>query len=260
MPPPPDRSLLVRVRERFAHDNELCDKLTHLLSHEMATLRTLQDSLDQLADPSCDCRPAEWEVLKQQVDAQGILLAAKVEALLMWHPTYQGNGTAEQLIPTAQPLTWAYSLVHPAYPDCSIQLAQDDQVAPARIPAYAVQAVTMLLENAAKFGRADGRGNEPYTVHASSDTSDGQVTFTVCDYGQGMDPASCVLACLPGWQGEADYMTRRQGGLGMGLYITEQIARHHHGALELRSEQGQGTMAMLSLPVAGIDESSHRSG
>ena len=38
------------------------------------------------------------------------------------------------------------------------------------------------------------------------------------------------------------------GGLGVGLYISAQIMKAHHGTLTLDSVEGQGTTAIITLP------------
>ncbi len=46
------------------------------------------------------------------------------------------------------------------------------------------------------------------------------------------------------------FFTTREGGTGLGLPIARRIAEAHGGKLVLRSREGQGTEATLSLPAA----------
>jgi signal transduction histidine kinase len=47
----------------------------------------------------------------------------------------------------------------------------------------------------------------------------------------------------PGRRGDA-----RAGGLGLGLYIVEQIVLAHHGSIEARSSKEEGTTFTVVLP------------
>jgi signal transduction histidine kinase len=45
------------------------------------------------------------------------------------------------------------------------------------------------------------------------------------------------------------FFTTREGGTGLGLPIARRIAEAHGGTLDLRSGDGAGAVATLSLPV-----------
>ncbi|MEK7306590.1 MAG: ATP-binding protein [Nitrospirota bacterium] len=47
------------------------------------------------------------------------------------------------------------------------------------------------------------------------------------------------------------FFTTKQKGWGMGLYLANRIAKRHGGTIELSSAVGQGTAAILRLPVSG---------
>jgi two-component system sensor histidine kinase AtoS len=46
------------------------------------------------------------------------------------------------------------------------------------------------------------------------------------------------------------FFTTREGGTGLGLPIARRIVESHGGTLVLRSRDGEGTVATLSLPAA----------
>jgi signal transduction histidine kinase len=71
---------------------------------------------------------------------------------------------------------------------------------------------------------------------------DRRVEIGVRDSGEGIEEA--VLARVF----EA-FFTTREGGTGLGLPIARRIAEAHGGSLELRSREGEGTVATLTLPL-----------
>ena len=103
------------------------------------------------------------------------------------------------------------------------------------------QVLGTLLANAAESvpeGR-DGR----VEVHAARDV--GCVRITVEDDGAGMPPEVLRRAFEP------IYSTKPAGaGSGLGLTVSQGLARNHGGELRLESEAGRGTRAVLELPEA----------
>ncbi|MGV3620800.1 MAG: sensor histidine kinase [Archangium sp.] len=101
------------------------------------------------------------------------------------------------------------------------------------------QALTNLLINAAQASRSGGR------VVMRLAKQDGMLAWHVVDEGEGIaaDVASQVTR---------PFVTTRAhaGGTGLGLAITQEIARHHGGALTLSpAPNGHGTEATLRLPL-----------
>ena len=102
-------------------------------------------------------------------------------------------------------------------------------------------ALRHVLSNAVRFGRK-GRA---VTVHA--EVAPEAVTLVVEDDGPGMDSDALRRAGEPFFQSDAG-MTRRSGGLGLGLFIARRILQLHGGTLEITSMVGEGTSVALSIP------------
>jgi len=107
------------------------------------------------------------------------------------------------------------------------------------------QAVLVVLDNAIKYNRPDGR----VTVRTS--VSNGQARLEVIDTGIGI--AAEYLSRL----GERFYRvdkarSREGGGTGLGLSIAQRIAAIHNGRLTLASVPNQGTTATLLFPLAAV--------
>jgi PAS domain S-box-containing protein len=72
----------------------------------------------------------------------------------------------------------------------------------------------------------------------------GEVEVTVSDTGAGIDPNDQRSIFEP-------FFTKKEGGTGLGLFITYEIIQRHHGRIEVESHVGQGTTFHIWLPVAG---------
>lgn len=106
------------------------------------------------------------------------------------------------------------------------------------------QVLVNLLDNAIKYSPQGGA----IRLHAAAG-SDGTVCVSVEDKGLGIPAAE--LARI----GERFYRadrarSRAQGGSGLGLAIARALVEAHGGRLWLESEEGQGTTARFTLPVA----------
>ena len=102
------------------------------------------------------------------------------------------------------------------------------------------RAVGHLLDNAIAATPAGGR----VLVEASG--RKGKAQIVISDNGAGMDPAMLARA-MEGIKVSADGkgVERRQG---LGLPLARQLVEAHGGTLQLMSEPGQGTAAIVELP------------
>ncbi|RKZ45169.1 MAG: hybrid sensor histidine kinase/response regulator, partial [Gammaproteobacteria bacterium] len=103
------------------------------------------------------------------------------------------------------------------------------------------QMLLNLMSNAVKF---TNKGNIRIEVK-----HDGEwVSFYVIDNGIGMTIEQQKTLFEPFTQGDSS-MTRRYGGTGLGLTITQKFAQLLGGTLWVESEFGQGSTFVLSLPI-----------
>jgi signal transduction histidine kinase len=101
------------------------------------------------------------------------------------------------------------------------------------------RALRNLLENARRYG-----GSE-ITVHAAR--AGAQVELRVCDRGPGVPEALRERIFEPFFRlpGHAE----REGGVGLGLALVQQIARRHRGSVRCEPQAGGGSCFVLSLPA-----------
>lgn len=101
------------------------------------------------------------------------------------------------------------------------------------------QAVTNLIANAIKYG--DGK---PIEIHVAK--HDGRGKIAVTDHGIGI-PADRQARIFERFERAVSNHTYK--GLGVGLYITHQIVKTHHGNIALRSKPSDGSTFIIELPL-----------
>ncbi len=105
------------------------------------------------------------------------------------------------------------------------------------------QVLWNLVKNAIKFTPEGG------SVAIRTRSEDGQLVVNVVDTGIGIEPALLPNIFNAFEQGE-DAITRRYGGLGLGLAIGRSIAEGHGGRLSAASDgRDRGSTFTLTLPI-----------
>lgn len=101
------------------------------------------------------------------------------------------------------------------------------------------QAVVNLISNAVKYGN-----NKPIEITVSQ--SGHKAKLAVADQGIGISPdhQKRIFERFERAVSSRDYQ-----GLGVGLYITNQIVKAHNGRISITSKQGKGTTFLVELPL-----------
>jgi two-component system CheB/CheR fusion protein len=106
------------------------------------------------------------------------------------------------------------------------------------------QIVWNLVSNAMKFTEAGG------AVAVSVERDDECAKLTVTDTGRGIEPDVIDKVFDMFAQGDGKPLTRREGGLGIGLALVRQLAELHGGRVEARSAGiGKGASFTVWLPL-----------
>jgi signal transduction histidine kinase len=83
----------------------------------------------------------------------------------------------------------------------------------------------------------------------SLEQSDCSVIIRVKDTGSGIPSSMLDTLFRP-------FQSNRPGGLGVGLYQCKRIVETHGGTIQIRSEQGKGTLVQIEFPLPGASGTS----
>ena len=113
-------------------------------------------------------------------------------------------------------------------------------------PARLRQILWNLLRNAAKFTPA---GGQIMVECANSDDDEERIQISVADTGIGIGPQTMQRIFNAFEQGEAG-ISRRFGGLGLGLMLSKALTEAHRGTLSAHSDgPGHGATFTIELPT-----------
>jgi signal transduction histidine kinase len=110
------------------------------------------------------------------------------------------------------------------------------------------QVISNLATNAAKYS------GDSSTITMTVSSIDDSITISVKDEGIGISRADLphIFSAFSRADNEG---TRKQAGIGVGLYVSRQIIDHHHGKISASSVVGQGTTVKVVIPLEFQDES-----
>jgi two-component system, OmpR family, phosphate regulon sensor histidine kinase PhoR len=223
------------------------------VSHELRTpLTAISGFIETLRGPARDDPEARERFLETMAHetrrmnrlVDDLLSLARVEDLERVRPPQDVDvaallaGAARGLAPQAE------------HRGVELDLAGCDT--PARAPGdpdQLTQVFTNLIENAIKYGRADGRvtvrlarlGNAPLLKGPG-------LRITVTDEGEGIDQRHLARLTERFYRVDS-HRSRGMGGTGLGLAIVKHIVNRHRGRLRIESAPGKGSRFSVFLPV-----------
>jgi signal transduction histidine kinase len=107
------------------------------------------------------------------------------------------------------------------------------------------QVLFNLLSNAGKFTE---EGTVELEVRRERRREADFLVFRVADTGIGMSGAQLEKVFTPFVQGDAS-LTRRFGGTGLGLALSQHLARVMGGGISVKSAEGEGSTFVVELPA-----------
>jgi response regulator RpfG family c-di-GMP phosphodiesterase len=218
-----------------------------LLSHELRTpLTTISAAVEMLAltleDPALEADRREFMTIISQGVKQ---LSTIIDELLLFSEVEQDTAAETSVRTVDLPDLLRDVLAHlsPTIEAKRLQVVQEGLtgVALETDAGKLAEILLQLVSNAVKFTPA-GRG---FTIEAKQ--VDGDLHVTVQDQGPGLTEADCAEMFSPFHQGE-NPMRRHQGGLGLGLYLAQRLARSLGGEIRAIASPDGGATFTLVLP------------
>jgi signal transduction histidine kinase len=248
-----EQMLLGALRERgLADDAETADRaktaFLRAMSHELRTplnaIGGYIDLLDMgLRGPVTEDQRADFARVRtnqQHLSAliTEILNFARVGSGSVFYAVSDINGcdALRHAIALVEPLIAQQGLVFDGVSGDSSVVARAD-------PEKVTQILVNLLSNAMKFTPEGGH------ISAECAAVDDTVTLSITDTGLGIAPEKMEDIFAPFVQLKESFADR-EGGIGLGLAISRDLARAMKGDLTVESTEGKGARFTLSLPRA----------
>jgi two-component system phosphate regulon sensor histidine kinase PhoR len=127
------------------------------------------------------------------------------------------------------------------YPDFKIEYSVEPELPVHGNPERLEQVLNNLVSNAVKYSK-DGR-----TIIIKARVVDDNVHVSVTDDGIGLSVEQSERIFERFYRVEDK--TYSASGLGMGLYISTEIIKHHKGKINVISELGKGSTFYFTLPL-----------
>jgi two-component system, cell cycle sensor histidine kinase PleC len=143
----------------------------------------------------------------------------------------------------SEPVARAVQAVRPAAAARTIAIHQrGDMGQIAHIdPEATTQILTHILGNAVKFSHSNG--DVTVSLRATSD----KLNLFIADRGIGI-PSEAIATLGRPFEQNAQQLNNGMRGSGLGLAIATSLASLQGGAVRVRSQEGRGTVVMISLP------------
>jgi PAS domain S-box-containing protein len=117
----------------------------------------------------------------------------------------------------------------------------DPQLPPVRARADQLRQVFLnLILNAQQA--IEGEGQVRVATERYEQALQPTISIQICDTGRGISEADVARIFEP-------FFSTRTKGTGLGLWVTQDIVRHHGGRIEVTSTEGKGTTFNIILPV-----------
>lgn len=117
-----------------------------------------------------------------------------------------------------------------------------------------IQLIVILLDNAIKYSTA----HTVVTVDASRNKD--EVIWRISDHGKGIEQKALEHVFDRFYRADSSRTKSVTEGHGLGLSIAKMIADLHEGIITLKSHVGEGTTAIVVLPVGSSAETTHTNG
>jgi signal transduction histidine kinase len=228
--------------EEVRKSNEQKDHFLAILSHELRNpLASVRAAIELLlkGQISTSQQQRALEIIARQASHQARL----IDDLLDINRISQGRIQLKcEAIDLRQPVKNAVENYRPMIQSKSVSFrfeAPSQEIGVYVDPVRIEQIITNLLANALKFTKSGG------SIEVVVSQQGDKARISVRDSGAGIDPSSLTNI----FELFAQAQPKGEDGLGIGLWLANQLVQMHGGAIEARSEgDQQGTELVVELP------------
>ncbi len=230
-----DLSLALRQEERLAWQR-LIRVIGHELNNSLAPIRSLAEALTELIGR--DPLPQDWvgdtreglEVIRARADSLSGFMAKYSQLARLPAPDKRAVSLSQLMQRIAR-----------LESDWTVQVSDNPDIVISADPGQLEQLLINLIKNA---GEANAARHSDGQVVVQWRRQDDWMALQVTDAGPGLPDSGNVFT---------PFFTTKQGGSGVGLLLSRQIAEAHGGSLNLqnRADGKPGCTATLRLPLAG---------
>jgi len=235
-----------RAKAAAEEANHAKDRFLAVLSHELRTpLAPLLAGLPMVAKAIGADHPMAdtLEMMRRNVELEAMLIDDLLDVTRIAHGKIELNRKPIEL---GTVIRRAVEVCKPDMEARALHFGVDAKDSPYIVNADAgrlQQVFWNLLKNAIKFTPHGG------CVGVRCRRDDGMAVVEVNDSGLGIEPEVLSRIFNAFEQGERS-VTRRFGGLGLGLAITKSLVEMHGGSIQAHSEgKGKGATFRVSLPI-----------
>jgi PAS domain S-box-containing protein len=239
------------ARADAEHASHLKDEFLATVSHELRTPLNAILGWSQILASSATNSPEDLEEGLATIERNARAQARIIEDLLDMSRIINGKVRLDmQRLDLPAIIETAVAILHPAAEAKGIQL--ESFIDPLRDLSVTgdsnriQQVLWNLISNAVKFTPRAGR------VQVKLEPADSHIRISVTDTGEGIRPEFLPYVFDRFRQSDAS-ITRRHGGLGLGLSIVKQVVELHGGSIRAASDgPGHGSTFTISLPITSV--------
>jgi signal transduction histidine kinase len=230
--------MLARLEASFARERRFVADAAHELRTPLTALKSRLDVVRQ-RDRDAEAYRAAFDTIEPEVErlirlVRDLLLLARLgTASTPWEEApVDLSQLCERIVEQMEPLARERRL--------TIALDIEPGLMVSGSFDHLLRALINLLDNAIKYAQSPGR-----VVVEGRRSNDG-ICLRVANDGQSPDAALIERVGERFLRANTD-RSRETGGVGLGLAIAAEIARHHRGSLSLACKAGGGAIATLNL-------------